>query len=148
MGFTGLEFRCPKCNPRGELPAAWGTERGNVGTCHTAGCNFRWSRRHDFRVFVRARDGRPFESPVELEAFVAGVALRQAPRLASSAETLYELLAELMAAPPTVAVIERWTMEEKHAALAWASREVLALDGEDVTRVERPKFVEEGAATA
>ena len=141
MGFTGVEFRCPKCGS-----SAWGTS-SNAGFCKRTPCTFRWSRAHDFRVFVRERDGRPFESARELEVFL-GLTRGGIGRAWTLSETLHELLTEIMTCPPTIGVVELWTFDEKRRALEWASREVLALEGEDVTRVERPIFVESGAATA
>jgi len=153
-GLQAITFKCPKCG--GDT---FGFEN-EVGHCRRVGhtratdCNFTWSRRHDWRVFVRVADGSGFRTPVELEAFVADASAAPVtvPAGARPAfpELLQGLLAELMASPPTLAVVERWTRAEWRDALHWASREVLADDaaGVDVAREPRPSFIEDGAATA
>jgi hypothetical protein len=153
MGFEAVDFRCPVCKSN-----KWGTH-AFVGECHGMRhdgkpCDFRWSRRHDYSVFVRP-DGRGFRSPLELEQVigmrttaVAGGVVRLCGRGGRTAfpELLHDLLGELMARPPTVGVVERWTVDEKRRALDWATQAIMT--GSLVGPPPRPPFIEEGAGTA
>ena len=92
MGLTNVEFRCPKC-----AGTEWQTESA-LGACRA--CGYTWSRRHDFRVFVRVDTGKGFATHAELEAELAGPDAHSRiliPRPVTFAETLHDLLAELMA---------------------------------------------------
>jgi len=151
-GFLSVEFRCPWCGSD-----RWGTigERGRCNGSSLDGlgrCPFSWARYEDFRVFVNTTTGKSFGSALELERIVG---MRTAPpggirpgAQASFPEVLHELLAELMACPPTPGVIRRWTLHEQRRALMWASHEILGEEDPTIVRFERPPFIEERAATA
>lgn len=150
VGLNGIEFVCPSCSGR-----RWVSLGGIKGACETPRCTFAWSRRHDFRVFREKSSGAGFASPLELEAAIGPPPSSRAGQLyvipmspLEVASRIFDLLAVVMVAPPTVAVIERWSTAEKAAALKWASREVLVDDDVAVERVARPAFIEERAATA
>lgn len=151
-GFLSVEFRCPWCGSD-----RWGTvgERGRCGGVARDGlgrCVFTWARYEDYRVFVNLATGRRFASALELERVIgmrtAGPDGVKAAARASFPEVLHELLAELMPTPPTPGVIRRWTLSEQRAALMWASHEILGEEDPNVVRYERPRFIEERAATA
>jgi hypothetical protein len=146
-GLTAVAFKCPQCG--GDR---WGT-RGIIGVCHgrafiSDACGYTWVRLHDYRVFVRISSGVGFASPAELDLCLdGGVPTSPTPPM-SFPETLHELLACVMARPPTVAVVALWSRREQRAALNWASGQILAEEDPMRPIVERPPFIEDGAATA
>jgi len=149
VGLSMVEFRCPKCQG-----TEWGSD-GITGRCEEPGilgsrgtCTFTWSRRHDHRVFFRKDNGAGFASREELEAVL---------RLQASAPTrppfellLHELLGQVMHRPPTLGVVALWSRHEQRQALHWVTHEILAecVVAGPGERLERPRFIEEGAATA
>lgn len=150
-GVMAVRFKCPKCGSD-----RWGTRDGVVGVCRGPDClwaeggPFTWSRARDFRFFYREIDGTGFETAEQYEQTIgvtAGIAVATTRR--TLPEMLHELLTEIMERPPTVAVVQLWQTDELRQALRWCSGE-LASRGPwgDGRRVERPAFIEEGAATA
>lgn len=143
-GFVSVLFVCPMCGG-----SKWGTNGSITGVCRGEAdgltrCPFTWSRRYDWRFFIREDSGARFVSAEAFEEFGCASALPP-PTLA---EVLQELMAEVMHRPPTVGVVQMWSREQQRRALAWASAEVLAEDNPRRRRLERPRFIEEGSATA